>query len=120
MGDVAFGTLTPGGGTDGTANGSVEWRCSNGTNADINIDDGGNTNRTMDHASTASTLAFQLFKDAARTLVWSNSGTDPFGIGYRYRWWITPPKSCTAESCPPISTRRNPVTTAMSLTSQSQ
>jgi spore coat protein U-like protein len=76
MGDVAFGTLTPGTGTDATANGAVEWRCSNGTNADINIDNGGNGDRTMDHATTASTLAYQLFKDAARTQVWSDSGTD--------------------------------------------
>lgn len=76
MGDVTFGNLTPGGGTDATANGAVEWRCSNGTNADVAIDNGGNGDRTMDHATTASTLAYQLFKDAARTLVWSDSGTD--------------------------------------------
>ena len=76
MGDVTFGNLTPGGGTDGTANGTVEWRCSNGTNADIAIDNGGNGNRTMDHATTASTLAYQLFQDAARTSVWSDIGAD--------------------------------------------
>lgn len=76
MGDVAFSTLTPGGGVDGTANGTVEWRCSNGTDADIAIDNGGNGNRTMDHATTASTLAYQLFKDVGLTLVWSDSGTD--------------------------------------------
>lgn len=81
MGDVAFGTLTPGTGTDATANGSVEWRCSNGTNADISIDNGANGDRTMDHATTASTLAYQLFKDAARTQVWSDSGTDLAVIG---------------------------------------
>ena len=88
MGDVTFGTLTPGGGTDGTANGTVEWRCSNGTDADINIDNGGNGNRTMDHAVTASTLTYQLFKDAARTQVWSDTGTDltvtGTGIGAGY------------------------------------
>lgn len=89
MGDVTFGTLTPGGGTDGTANGTVEWRCSNGTNADVAIDNGGNANRTMDHAVTVgSTLAYQLFKDAARTQVWSDSGTDlgvtGTGIGAGY------------------------------------
>jgi len=76
LGDVAFGNLTPGGGVDGTANGSVEWRCSNGTNADVAIDNGGNGDRTMDHATTASTLAYQLFQNAARTTVWSDTGTD--------------------------------------------
>ena len=75
MGDVAFGTLTPGGGVDGTANGSVEWRCSDSTSADIAIDNGGNGDRTMDHATTASTLAYQLFKDPTLTQVWSDSGT---------------------------------------------
>ncbi len=76
IGDVDFGTLTPGGVGDGTNNGSVEWRCSDGTNADISIDNGGNGDRTMNHASTASTLAYQLFKDALRTQVWSDTGTD--------------------------------------------
>jgi len=75
IGDVTFGNLTPGGGADGTANGSVEWRCSNATDADIAIDNGANGNRSMDHATTASTLAYQLFKDAARTQVWSDTGT---------------------------------------------
>jgi len=89
MGDVTFGNLTPGAGTDGTANGNVEWRCSNGTDADISIDNGGNGNRSMDHAVTAgSTLAYQLFKDAARTQVWSDIGTDlgvtGTGIGAGY------------------------------------
>ena len=76
MGDVTFGNLTPGAGIDGTANGTVEWRCSNATNADIAIDNGANGNRTMDHAVTASTLTYQLFQDAARTSVWSDIGTD--------------------------------------------
>jgi spore coat protein U-like protein len=76
MGDVQFGTLTPGAGADGTANGTIEWRCSNGTDANIAIDGGGNGNRTMDHASTVSTLAYQLFKDNTLTDVWSDSGTD--------------------------------------------
>lgn len=88
MGDVTFGALTPGAGTNGTANGAVEWRCSNGTTADIAIDNGGNGNRTMDHAVTASTLAYQLYKDAGYSLVWSDSGTDlqvsgtGIGVGY--------------------------------------
>ncbi|MBT8440913.1 MAG: spore coat U domain-containing protein [Gammaproteobacteria bacterium] len=76
LGDVAFGNLTPGGGVDGTANGSVEWRCSNGTNADIAIDNGSNGDRSMDHATTASTLSYQLFTNAARTVVWSDTGAD--------------------------------------------
>lgn len=76
LGDVAFGNLTPGAGVNGDVNGSVEWRCSNGTNADIAIDNGSNGNRTMDHATTASTLAYQLFTNAARTLVWSDTGAD--------------------------------------------
>ena len=76
LGDVTFGNLTPGGAVDGTANGAVDWRCSNGTNADISIDNGANANRSMDHAVSASTLTYQLFKDAARTQIWSDAGTD--------------------------------------------
>jgi spore coat protein U-like protein len=76
IGDVAFGTLTPGGVGDGTNNGSVEWRCSDGTDADISIGNGANGDRTMDHATSAATLAYQLFTDALRTLIWSDSGSD--------------------------------------------
>ncbi len=88
IGDVAFGTLIPGGAGDGTNNGSVDWRCSDGTNADVSIDNGGNGNRTMNHSSTASTLSYQLFTDALRTLVWSDTGADVavtgtgLGLGY--------------------------------------
>ena len=77
MGDVAFGVLTPGGGANAAVNGSVEWRCSDGTSADIDINNGGNGNRTMDHATSVGvTLAYELWQDVGFSTEWSNAGSD--------------------------------------------
>ena len=46
--DMAFGNLTPGSNLDVTATATIQWRCSNGTSADITINDGNNGDRSMD------------------------------------------------------------------------
>lgn len=75
LGDVAFGNLTPGGG-DVTANGSIEWRCSNGTSAEIAIDDGLLGTRDMEGGAVTgtATLSYELYKEASTTNVWGDSG----------------------------------------------
>lgn len=79
IGNVAFGPLNPGSG-DASTTGSIQWRCTNGTNADVAIDNGlhFSGNRVMAHTVTGPTsqLAYQLYKDVALTQVWSDSGTD--------------------------------------------
>lgn len=74
--DVDFGTLIPGGG-DAPGNGAIEWRCSNGTSADIAIDDGGLGTRDMVGGAVTgtATLSYQLYKDVGLTSVWGDSGT---------------------------------------------
>ena len=73
--DVAFGNLTPGGG-DAAATGTIEWRCSNGTNADIAIDDGLNGDRSMTGGAISGTarLTYELYKEVAHTNRWGDSG----------------------------------------------
>lgn len=82
MTPVTFGVLTPGGGADGATTGSVEWRCTTGTDATIAIDSGGNGNRTMDNTDPLSTatLAYELYQDAGYSQVWSNSGLGLVGV----------------------------------------
>jgi len=67
--DLDFGTITPNAAAEYTASGDVEWRCTNGTAADLSLDGGTTTSditaRAMDGASGASDLTYQLFTDAA-------------------------------------------------------
>ncbi len=69
--DTAFGGLTPGGG-DAAATGTIDWRCTDGTSADITIDDGGNGDRTMDGPGV-DVIAYELYKEVAHTNKWGNA-----------------------------------------------
>lgn len=75
VGDMAFGDLTPGSGLDVSATATVEWRCTNGTSADITLDDGGNGNRSMSGPG-ADTLSFELYKDAVLSDRWGDTGAE--------------------------------------------
>lgn len=68
--DTAFGPLTPGGG-DTAATGTIDWRCTDGTSADITIDDGGNGDRTMDGPGAA-VIAYELYKEVGHTNKWGD------------------------------------------------
>ncbi len=70
--DTAFGGLTPGSGLDVSATGTIDWRCTDGTSADITIDDGGNGDRTMDGPG-ADVIAYELYKEVAHTNKWGNA-----------------------------------------------
>lgn len=70
--DTAFGNLTPGSGATVEQEGTIQWRCSNGTNADITIDQGGNGDRTMD-GPNGDTIAYELYKDPNRSEVWGGA-----------------------------------------------
>lgn len=70
---VAFGTLTPGAGVPGDTTGTVEWRCSQGTTAFVAIDTGVRGDRTMINGA-GDTLAYELYKEAAHTNVWGDTG----------------------------------------------
>lgn len=73
--DMAFGGLTPGSNLDVTATATIEWRCSNGTSADITLDNGGNGDRSMSGPGAA-TLSFELYKDAALSQRWGDTGAE--------------------------------------------
>jgi spore coat protein U-like protein len=73
--DMAFGNLTPGTNLDVSTTAAIQWRCSNGTSADITINDGNNSNRTMDGPGTA-VLAYELYKDAGLAERWGDTGTE--------------------------------------------
>ncbi|HEY5667419.1 MAG TPA: spore coat U domain-containing protein [Gammaproteobacteria bacterium] len=77
--DADFGDLTPGSLVDGTAAGSVQWRCSDNTNASITIDQGLNTDRTMSGPGT-DTIAYELYKDAPRTEIWGDTVADDLDV----------------------------------------
>lgn len=72
---VAFGTLTPGAGVAGDTTGTVEWRCSQGTTAFVAIDAGVRGDRTMINGA-GDTLAYELYKEAAHTNIWGDTGAD--------------------------------------------
>ena len=76
--DVAFGNITPGTGADNDASGSVTWRCTMGTPADIAIDGGGTGDiaaRAM--AGAPGSLPYQLYTPDVPlfTTVWGDGFT---------------------------------------------
>ena len=75
IGDVNFGALTPGSGVDAAATGTIQWRCSQGTDADITINDGVSTSRTMPGPGSTP-VAYELYKEAAHTNRWGDSGPE--------------------------------------------
>lgn len=65
-----FGTITPGGG-DVNTSGSVEWACTNGTAADIEINNGANYSGTTRRMTDGSTfIAYTLYQDAGLSVDW--------------------------------------------------
>ncbi len=76
--DVAFGGITPGSAPNYDASGSVTWRCTNLTPADIAIDGGGTgdiANRAM--AGAPGSLTYQLYTPGPPTFttVWGDGIT---------------------------------------------
>ena len=76
--DVVFGSITPGTGADTDASGSVTWRCTFNTPADIAIDGGGTgdiNNRAM--AGAPGSLTYQLYTPGPPTFttVWGDGLT---------------------------------------------
>ncbi len=67
--DTAFGSLTPGSGLDVPATGTIQWRCTSGTSADITIDDGLLGTRTM---AGPGTVNYELYKEVAHTNKWGD------------------------------------------------
>ncbi len=76
--DTAFGPLTPGGG-DTAATGSIDWRCTDGTTADITIDQGSNGDRTM-NGPGADVIAYELYKEVGHTNVWGATALLDLGV----------------------------------------
>lgn len=75
VGDVVFGNLLPGSGVDAATTGSVQWRCSFGTNANVTINGGGNGDRTMSGPGVT-TVAYDLYKEAAHANRWGDTGAE--------------------------------------------
>ncbi len=73
--DMAFGNLTPGSSLDVSTSATIQWRCSAGTAANITINDGNNSNRTM-VGPVATILPYELFKDAAQSERWGDTGSE--------------------------------------------
>jgi len=84
--DVAFGTLDPT--ADNDLNGSITWRCTNGTTTEILLDGGsvggdGSSRQMVGLASNI--LPYQLYTEAGRSTPWLNtagSGVSVTGTGY--------------------------------------
>ncbi len=76
--DTAFGALTPGGG-DASATGTIQWRCTDGSTADITIDQGSNGDRTM-NGPGADVVAYELYKELAHTNVWGATALLDLGV----------------------------------------
>jgi len=77
--DTAFGDLTPGSLVDKSGTGTIEWRCSDGTTADITINQGLNGDRTMDGPGV-DTIAYELYKEVAHTNVWGDTAALDLGV----------------------------------------
>ncbi len=77
--DTAFGGLTPGSGLDVPATGTIQWRCTDGTTADITIDQGSNGDRTM-NGPGADVVAYELYKELAHTNVWGATALLDLGV----------------------------------------
>ena len=73
--DMAFGGLTPGSNLDVSVTATIEWRCSNGTSADISLDNGSNGDRSMSGPG-ATTVSFELYKDGAPSQRWGVTGAE--------------------------------------------
>ena len=83
---TSFGTLNPN--ADNDAQGNISWVCTNGFSSEIRLDggDSGDINtREMSNAAT-DTLAYQLYRDSGRTLIFGDGTTGDevgvTGIGY--------------------------------------
>ncbi len=83
--DVAFGSITPGAAANYDASGSVTWRCTFNTPADIAIDGGGTgdiNNRAM--AGAPGSLTYQLYTPGPPTFttVWGDgiTGGSTYGV----------------------------------------
>ena len=71
--DAAFGPITPGGGDQSTTS-QIGWRCTNGTNANIEIDNGNNFSvgtRHMDDGSS-NEIAYSLWQDGGFSTPWGS------------------------------------------------
>ena len=75
-GVLDFGEVDNQQGNDTDMAATFEWRCTKGTTGTITIDDGGNGNRTMTSALTATPLAYDLYMDPSRTLRWGGAPTE--------------------------------------------
>lgn len=75
--DTAFGPLTPGSGLDVSATGTIQWRCTAGTTADITIDDGLLGTRTMGGPGT---VKYELYKEVAHTNKWGDAAGEEVAV----------------------------------------
>jgi len=75
--DTAFGPLTPGSGLDVSATGTIQWRCTSGTTADITIDDGLLGTRTMGGPGT---VKYELYKEVAHTNKWGDAAGEEVAV----------------------------------------
>jgi spore coat protein U-like protein len=81
LSDVDFLTLTPGTSGDGAATGTIEWRCTNDTNAEILIDDGQRSDRTMlGDGPLAETMAYDLYTDNLYANRWGGVAGDGVSV----------------------------------------
>ena len=70
---IAFGTLNPLANND--AQGNITWVCTNGFNTVIQLGGGGSADINARAMGGGGTLAYQLYTDAARTLVFGDGTT---------------------------------------------
>ena len=79
--DAAFGNIAPGGGDLETSQ-TFTWACTPGTNAEIRIDDGIRSDRTMLDAVSSDTISYELSKTTGVLDRWGNTGTEVLaGLG---------------------------------------
>lgn len=70
IGDAAFPDLTPGSGDVATAS-TIGWRCTTGTSAEIEINDGLNGTRNMQEIGAGTdSIAYELYTDGALSDRW--------------------------------------------------
>lgn len=83
-GTVAFGNYDPTAASDTTANGSLSVTCTNGTDYQIELDQGAATGATVTTRqmkdSGSNYLPYALYRDASHSLNWGKTdGTDTLG-----------------------------------------